>query len=66
MFWVFLATVSTCLAILSTASGKVPVGGERKWLTRADGRGRFTVRLAFLWAVAVGLWAYAVWTFRAD
>lgn len=61
MFWFFLATVSTCLAVWSTGTGKIPVGGERKWLTAADARGKFAVRLAALWALSVGLWAYAAW-----
>ena len=65
MFWVFLATVSTCLAVWSTSNGRVPVGGERKWLTRADGGGRYAVRLVFLWIVAAALWAYAAWALRA-
>ena len=61
MFWVFLATVSTCLAVWSTRSGKVPVGGGRKWMTAAEARGRYAARLAMLWGLAPGLWAYAFW-----
>lgn len=64
MFWVFLATITTCLALWSTASGKVPVGGEHKWLSRADGPGRYAARLAVLWVLAAGLWAYAAWTLK--
>ena len=66
MFWIFLATVSTCMALWSTASGKVPVRGERKWLTASEHRGQYAARLALLWALVVGLWAYAAWTLGAE
>jgi hypothetical protein len=62
VFWVFLATVSTCLAVWSSANRKVPVGGASKWLERRQAPAKFVALLATLWALALALWAYAAWT----
>jgi hypothetical protein len=61
VFWVFLATVCTCLAVWSTTNGKVPVRGETKWLARRDAPAKYFALLATLWALAVALWTYAAW-----
>jgi len=61
VFWVFLATVCTCLAVWSTAHGKVPVRGETKWLERRAAPAKYFGLLATLWALALALWAYAAW-----
>ena len=62
MFWVFLATVCTCLAGWSTANGKVPTRGESKWLERRESPAKYFSLLATIWSLSLVLWAYAAWT----